>query len=165
LDRRCAALKSDCDGRSDGDAPLPKSSAKLDIMNCAFRGVQRGIDVPNRAILETPRGWIVLFTRCVGAYLSQQFGGSVQATAIVIRYIGTGMVVDILAIIDGGTPDFCNGAINFADRLTFMCAHGSITRPMFEHPPRSTQIRQRMQVGWVLGGLRGTPRAKQHQQP
>ncbi len=49
----------------------PKSAAKLYVVNCPLSGMQRGIDMPDRAIPETPCGWIVLFTCRVGAYLSQ----------------------------------------------------------------------------------------------
>jgi len=75
-----------------------------------------------------------------------------QAAAIVIRYIGTGVVVDILAIIDGRAPQFRNRVINFADGFAFMRADGSITRSMLEHPSRSTQVRKSMQVGRVSAG-------------
>jgi hypothetical protein len=51
------------------------------------------------------------------------------------------MVVDILAIVDRGAPQFFNRPIDFADGFTFMRTHGGITRPMFEHPSRSAQIR------------------------
>jgi hypothetical protein len=127
------------------------------IMNRSLGGVQCGVDVPKSAIPKTSHRWIVLFAIRVGPHFSQQIGCFVQATPVVGGYIGNRMVVDIPAIVDGGAPNFLNRAIYFADRLTFMRAHGGITGPMFEHPPRSAQIRKRMQVSRVLAGLRNAP--------
>ncbi len=89
-----------------------------------------------------------------------------QTAAIVIRYIDSGMVVDILTIIDGRALQFCNRVINFADGFAFMRADGSITRPMLEHPSRRTQVRKSMQVGGVCAGrgLASTPCKKYYKQ-
>ena len=87
-----------------------------------------------------------------------------EATAIVIRYINTGMVVNIPAIIDRGTFDFRNRAVNFDDGFIFMRADGGITGPMFEHPSGGAEVGQRMQVRRVSGRLADTTREKQHDQ-
>jgi len=75
------------------------------------------------------------------------------------------MIMDILAVIDGGTLDFRNRAINFDDGFIFMHADGGIPRPMIQHPARGTQVCQRMEVRGVPAGLgNNTPCAKQHEQ-
>jgi len=119
--------------------------------------MQRGIDVPNSAIPETSCGRIILFTRSVFPRPAQEFGSSMQATAIVIRYIDVRMVVDIFAIIDGGTLDFFNRAINFADGFIFMRADGSITWSMFEHPSSRSHVSKTMKIEGVLARLGSTP--------
>jgi hypothetical protein len=75
------------------------------------------------------------------------------------------MIVDILAIVDGGAGQLVNGAIDFADGFTFVRGHSGVTRSMFEHPSRRTQIRDRVQVSRVFRGLRSASDEKQrHQQ-
>src|ERR1700677_4239887 len=126
-------------------------------MNRSLGGVQCGVDVPKSAISETSYRWIVLFAIRVGPHLPQKIGCFVQASAVVSGYIGSRMVVDIFAIVDGGPRNFFDCTINLADRFTFVRTHGGITRPMFKHPSRSAQIRKRMQVGGMLAGLRNAP--------
>jgi hypothetical protein len=133
-------------------------------MNCLIRGIQGGIDVPKSAIPQSSRTRIILFAISVGPYLSQQVGGLVQATAIVIGSIGTGMVVDILAIIDGRALYFRDRAIYFVDGFAFMGADGSITRSMLQHPSRAAQVRQSMQVGGVPARLGSASCEKQREQ-
>jgi hypothetical protein len=74
------------------------------------------------------------------------------------------MVVDILAIIDGSALQLAYRTINFADRLALMRADGGVTRPVLEHPSRSAQVRQRVQVGRMSAGLACTPGEKQRKQ-
>jgi hypothetical protein len=44
--------------------------------------------------------------------------------------------VDVLAVVDGGTGQLTDRAIDLANGLTFMRGHCDIARAMFEHPSR-----------------------------
>jgi hypothetical protein len=113
-------------------------------MNRLFRRMQCDVNVPKSTVSQASRRGIIFFTIGVASGFSQQVGRFVQTTTIISRPIGGRRIVGILAIIDGGTGQFSNRTINLADGLTFVRGHCGITRAMFEHPSRRTQIRYRM---------------------
>ena len=69
-------------------------------------------------------------------------------------FIHGGMIVEVLAVINGGTFDFIDGRINPLDGFHFVLRLLPVAGAMLQHPPGGAQIGERVQIRWVLGRKR-----------
>jgi hypothetical protein len=74
--------------------------------------VVRAIDVRKHATLQTPRRGIVFFLGHVTMSLVQQFAGVMQTSGPGLVRVNVNVIVDVLAVIDGGLLDFIDGVVD-----------------------------------------------------
>src|SRR5580698_7451700 len=78
--------------------------------------------------------------------LSQEIQRLVQATVMVRKLVDRRMVLQVLAIFDGSLLDFIDRLIDPTDRFDLILGLYPVAGTMLDHPPRSAEIRKRMQI-------------------
>ena len=106
--------------------------------------------MPDSTITQPARDRIVLFTRHIRVHFAQQLQRLMQAAAAIVRRVHRRMILDILAVIDGGVLDLTDRSINFRNGDIFMSTDRRIAGSMLFHPARRAQVRQGVQVERVL---------------
>jgi hypothetical protein len=81
------------------------------------------VDVMDGAIAETADGWIVFFASDVIMRFAEQFHGALKAAGAVHVHIDGRMIVQILAVVDGGAFDFLNGFVDLFDGVLLFFVH------------------------------------------
>jgi hypothetical protein len=108
------------------------------------------IDVPQRSISQAIGITVVFFSSdiCSGAF--QNLQRLVYSPAVVGAVIHRRMIVQVLAVVDGGFFNIIDCRVDLTHGLLFIGTLRPISRPVFYQPASSAQIRQRVQVRRVL---------------
>ena len=140
-------------------APLPDQ---------AFDNVMGFIDVLKGAILQAARGSVIFFVGDVAVRQVEQFQGLAIASTAVHVLIDRGMVVQVLAVVDGSVPDLFDSPVDFGDGMLFFVIHVAVLRHVVQIGAGVAQIDEGVQVGgmpsWLVSESEcGADREKEHE--
>jgi len=107
------------------------------------------IDVFQGALLETLSEAIVLFVGDVVVRLVEQFGGAAETAAPLEVSVDRRVIVQILAVFDGGLLNLGDGVIDFVDGFLFLFTQFPAVGAL-QVGSGGTQIRQGMQISRVI---------------
>jgi hypothetical protein len=119
---------------------LLSSSLPDDVIDDAMRF----IDVMNGAIAQTADGRIVFFAGNIVVRFVEQFQGTVKAAFAVHVGIDRRMVIQILAIIDGGVLDLTNGFVDLLNGVLFFIVDTIGRREAAQVGARVTKVGERV---------------------
>jgi hypothetical protein len=105
------------------------------------------VDVVDGAIAQAADGRIVFFAGDVVMGLVEQFKGAVKAAGAIHVRIDGRMVVQILAVIDGGALDFADGFVDFLNGVLLFVVHVLGRRQLAQVSARMPQVSESVQVG------------------
>lgn len=80
------------------------------------------VDVAEGPLLEALGDGVVLFLLDVLVSLVEQLLGAMQTAGIIEAYVNRGVIVQVLAIINGSLFDFTDGGIDFTNSFFFFVA-------------------------------------------
>src|ERR1700722_15214218 len=129
--------------------PLP--ALLVEYASC---GTNRAIDMADRPISPPLGVAIVLFARDVRTRLVEILQGLVDPAGMVGTLIDRRMIVQVLAVVVRGLFEIPDGGVDLTHGCRLVGALRPVTGPLIYKPARGTQVRQRMQVGGVVGGSR-----------
>jgi hypothetical protein len=104
------------------------------------------VDVVERAIAQASSPGIVFFARDVVVRFVEKFKRLVIAAAMSEVRINRHMVMNILAVIDGGVLDFGDGSVDLIDGMLLFVVAAIGVSEMLEVSAGVAQIAERMQV-------------------
>jgi len=113
-----------------------------------LRGVGRLFDVPENAVLQSLHLRIVLLAIHIRMSFLQRLD-RFQQSAAVLLHINVRMIVDVLAIIDGGALHLADCRIDLADANVLAGIHLGITGLVIEEPARRAQIGSLVDTTWL----------------
>ena len=135
-------------------APLANYSTKLlNQVDGFFYVVMRPVDVLDGTCLQALGKGVVFFFADVMVRLVQQLEGAVQTARPRKAGVNRRMIVDVLAVVDGGFLDFVDGLVDFVDGFLFLVFQFAATRTL-EMRARVTQIRERVQIRGMVARRR-----------
>lgn len=102
------------------------------------------------AIAKTVRIAVVLFSFNIGARLAKEVSRFMEPARMIGPLVDGGMPIDVLAVVDGRLPDFGDRTVDLANCLDFVVCASPVARTMFDHPARSAQVRQGVQISWMV---------------
>ena len=82
----------------------------------------RLVDVHEGALLKALGRGVVFFLGDVAVGFVDEFEGTVETAAPIEAGVNCGMIVEILAVVDGGLFDFVDGLIDFVNGFLFLLA-------------------------------------------
>src|SRR5580692_1090754 len=103
-------------------------------------GADGPIDMLIRPGLEPLCVSVVLFVTDILSGLAQEVQCGMQASRLVGNFVHRGMVVDVLAIPDGGTLDLVDGGIDPMDGCLLIHRLCPITGAMLDHPTCGAKV-------------------------
>jgi hypothetical protein len=107
----------------------------------------RLIDVVDGAIAQAAHGRIIFFTGNIIVRLVEQFQRAMKAASAIHVRVDRRMVVQVLAVIDGGVFDFPNSFVNLVDGVLFLPVLVCGVGPLAQVSARVPEIGERVQVG------------------
>jgi hypothetical protein len=105
------------------------------------------VDVVDGAIAQAPDGRIIFLAGNVVMRLVEQFEGAVKAAGAIHVRIDGRMVVQILAVVDGGALDFVDRFVDFLNGVLLFVVHMLGRRQLAEVSARVPQVSESVQVG------------------
>jgi hypothetical protein len=112
------------------------------------------VNMTKRALLQAPGVWVIFLLRHIMMGFIQQLERLANATPAGHMQIDADVVMDILAVIDGGTLDLVNGVVNFVDGMLFFVVNAVIRANFIQVGAGIPQIGECVQVvgmtSWII---------------
>lgn len=112
------------------------------------------VNMTKRAFLQATGVWVIFLLRHVMMGFVQQLERLANATPAGHMQIDADVVMDILAVIDGGALDLVNGVVNFVDGMLFFVVNAVIRANFVQVGAGIPQIGERVQVvgmtSWIV---------------
>jgi len=109
----------------------------------------RFVDVLESAYLETLRESVVFFLRNVVVSLVDELESPVETAAPIETRVNGSMIVQVLAIVDGGLLDFVDGFIDVVNGFLFLITEFAAIGAL-EMGARVTEIGQGVKIRWMV---------------
>jgi hypothetical protein len=122
-------------------------SVSCGLENQVIDDVMSFVDVMQGAVAETSYPGVVFFAGDVVVRFIKQFERAMEATGPVHAGVDWRMVVQVLAVVDGGAFDFFNGAVNFFDGMLFFLVHVVCGGKVFQVSAGVAQVGEGVQIG------------------
>jgi hypothetical protein len=106
------------------------------------------VEMLDRPLLQALRKTVVLFPRDIAMRLRDEFNGPMNPSRPIEAGINHGVVIQILAVVDGSLLDGADGFVDFMDRVFFLPLEFAVVRA-FEMCSGSPQIGQCTQIRGV----------------
>lgn len=124
------------------------------LHNQALDDVVRAIDVLQRAMTQAVRENVVLFLGEVAMRFIEEFEGAMIAASATEVRVNGGMIVQILAVVNGGALDFGDGLVDLDDGVFFFTVHAAGVSLACEMSPRVAKVGESVEVGgmspWLI---------------
>jgi hypothetical protein len=118
-------------------------------VNGLFDVLVRLVDMLESALLEALGEGVVFFLGNIVVSLVDEFECTVETSAPVEACVNCRMIVQILAVVDGGLLDFVDGFIDFVDSFLFLFTQLAGIGTL-EMGASVTEIRQSMKIRGML---------------
>jgi len=103
----------------------------------------------SRALLETLGEGIVFFLGDIVVGFVDEFESPVEAAAPIETCVNRRMIVDVLAVVDGGFLNFVDGLIDFVDGMLFLVTQFTAVGAL-QMSASVAEIRQCVKIRWML---------------
>lgn len=114
-------------------------------MNGLFDVLVRLVDVLKSALLKALGEGIVFFLGDIVVGFVDEFEGTVETAAPVEASVNRRMIVQVLAVVDGGLLDFVDGFIDFVNGFLFLVTQFAAIGTL-EMGARVTEVRQSVKI-------------------
>jgi hypothetical protein len=121
----------------------------LDDVNGFLDVVVRLVDVFESALLETLGEGVVFFLGHIVVGFVDEFESPVETAAPIETCVNRRMIVDVLAVVDGGFLDFVDGLINFVDGMLFLVTQFTAVGTL-QMSASVAEIGQCVKIRWML---------------
>ncbi len=112
--------------------------------------VMGAVDVVEDAGLQATGGGIIFLVGYVLMSFAEQVAGLVQMAAPGEVRVDRFVLIDVLAVVDGGFLDFVDGFVDFLDGLMFFGVNGAAIGAIGEMSAGVPQIGKGVEIGGML---------------